>query len=1032
MGIDAPWLTQLPNEIQQFLIGTGSGFAGGVTSGIVVQFLNAIGRKAAKRFQTDAHKKALNLAMAKALYQTANKVTSDKDNYFHFIKVFSAWLERENVVDELSQLIDPNQSSELDLKLLEEEFTSVGFSAEVMQRDFNFYEVVGPFINNFRNALAAQPQLQEQIKIRLLDGLVQKTGTLIDESRKHTHTLERIEHRLAPADITPRLKEYLERQIEQNEYISLLGLDFKAADADRCADQRMSLSGVYIQLNTTSKHKKDVEKEERFDREAEPFTVIEALANQTEMVLLGDPGSGKSTFVNHLNYCLARNNLDPTAGWLNHLPKWPDRWANLIPIPIVLRQLTAWLNTQQLKKEKSGLLMAYLKYNLEQMDLEDLYQPLRDKIKNGEALLLLDGLDEVPADSDSSQKIIDMIDDLAVLNSPKLVTCRVLSYQDERWQLNKKRWMDFELDKLDNSQIDHFIGAWYGQLAQKGAAIDPMAKKEKLQAAVRRDDLAELARNPLLLTVMAIVHTHKGELPDSRAVLYEDVIELLLCRWETIKTETCTLDEPDFWQMLQTVGLQSIDFKKALWELAYAVHARHQHQKDKKTTADITENQLHKTLRKLHPDKSLDWADIILARMKLRAGLLIETKPEVYSFPHRTFQEYLAGCYLATHANFTDKARELAKLGAYWWDVILLAVGRMIHHGGDSDRPLILANELNPDEMSEDDTTVLRNVLLAGKIMVEIGLTRAKRRKFGLQAVETVRHNLVTLITHGLLTPRERSDAADCLSVLKDSRAGVRLMDGLPDIKWVSVSKGPFTMGSDQNKDKDAQKWEMPQFTCHQFIYRNFEISFYPITVAQYQAFIEDKGYLQKRYWTDEGWQWRSKNDVQKPGIYPGVFQLENHPQVGVSWYEAVAFCNWLSEKSGEAITLPTEAQWERSARHIDGRIYPWGDKFEPDCCNSYETGLNSTSAVGIFPQSDAVCGAADMSGNVFEWCLTKYRGDYQDYEKKVNNDLSSSEPRVLRGGGWYYRRFGARCASRNWSDPDDRDDNIGFRCVRT
>jgi hypothetical protein len=85
MGIDAPWLTQLPNEIQQFLIGTGSGFAGGVTSGIVVQFLNAIGRKAAKRFRTDAHKKALNLAMAKALYQTANKVTSDKDNYFHFI-----------------------------------------------------------------------------------------------------------------------------------------------------------------------------------------------------------------------------------------------------------------------------------------------------------------------------------------------------------------------------------------------------------------------------------------------------------------------------------------------------------------------------------------------------------------------------------------------------------------------------------------------------------------------------------------------------------------------------------------------------------------------------------------------------------------------------------------------------------------------------------------------------------------------------------------------------------------------------------
>ncbi len=448
--------------------------------------------------------------------------------------------------------------------------------------------------------------------------------------------------------------------------------------------------------------------------------------------------------------------------------------------------------------------------------------------------------------------------------------------------------------------------------------------------------------------------------------------------------------------------------------------------------ARFGENQLHKALRKLHPEKSLDWADTILARMKLRAGLLIETKPEVYSFPHRTFQEYLAGCYLSTHANFTEKAGGLADQGAYWWDVILLAVGRMIHHGGDIDRPLMLAGELSPDEISEkSDVAVLRHVLLAGKIVVEIGLPRANRRKYGPQIIKIVRSNLATLISKGLLTPRERSDAADCLSQLKDPRPGVGVVDGLPDIQWVHVGKGPFIMGSDRKKDQDAFGVETPQFTCG-LIERDFEISRYPITVAQYRAFCEDNGYLQDRYWTKAGWKWRCEEEIRKPEVYPGAFQLENHPQVGVNWYEATAYCNWLSEKSGETITLPTEAQWERSARHTDGRIYPWGDRFETGYCNTSETGLNGTSAVGIFLLSDAVCSAADMSGNVFEWCITTYRNDYQNYEKKVDNSLTTSKPRVLRGGCWALNRSYSRCAYRGGDDPNDRGSYLGFRCVRT
>ncbi len=197
-------------------------------------------------------------------------------------------------------------------------------------------------------------------------------------------------------------------------------------------------------------------------------------------------------------------------------------------------------------------------------------------------------------------------------------------------------------------------------------------------------------------------------------------------------------------------------------------------------------------------------------------------------------------------------------------------------------------------------------------------------------------------------------------------------------------------------------------------IHEPYRISRYPITVAQYQAFVDAKGYEKQEYWTAAGWAWRSKNDIQRPETYGGVFQTPDHPQAGVSWYEAVAFCAWLAEQTGLAIGLPSEAQWERAARHTDGRIYPWGNKDEPSqYCNMDETGIGSTSAVGSFANGNAVCGAADLAGNVWEWCRTKWLNDYNDYASQVDDDLAGDATRVVRGGSFFDIRVGVRCAFR-------------------
>jgi toxoflavin biosynthesis protein ToxD len=156
-----------------------------------------------------------------------------------------------------------------------------------------------------------------------------------------------------------------------------------------------------------------------------------------------------------------------------------------------------------------------------------------------------------------------------------------------------------------------------------------------------------------------------------------------------------------------------------------------------------------------------------------------------------------------------------------------------------------------------------------------------------------------------------------------------------------------------------------------------------------------------------------------------------NHPQVGVSWYEAAAFCLWLSEKTGHKVDLPTEAQWERAARHTDGRIFAWGNDFDAGCCNMGDTGIGGTSAVGIFPGGAAECGAMDMCGNVWEWCRTVYCDSYKDYQKKVSDDLEGTAARVVRGGAFFLNRDFVRCAVRlGHGGPGLRLEGNGFRVV--
>jgi formylglycine-generating enzyme required for sulfatase activity len=224
-----------------------------------------------------------------------------------------------------------------------------------------------------------------------------------------------------------------------------------------------------------------------------------------------------------------------------------------------------------------------------------------------------------------------------------------------------------------------------------------------------------------------------------------------------------------------------------------------------------------------------------------------------------------------------------------------------------------------------------------------------------------------------------------------------------------------------------------------------FQISKHPVTNAQYAAFVRDGGYDERRYWTRDGWARKRQGERLDgrqdgwagPREYGTPFDLPNHPVVGVSWYEALAFCRWLTEvwrtggriADGEIVRLPSEAEWEKAARGDDGRRYPWGDHPDSNRANYDNTGIGSTSAVGCFPGGVSPYGVLDLSGNVDEWTYSVYES-YPDDPKDGLEDPEGTCDRVLRGGAFGFPERRVRCVSRHWYSPGGRLNGIGYRIV--
>ncbi|MCB9150261.1 MAG: SUMF1/EgtB/PvdO family nonheme iron enzyme [Caldilineaceae bacterium] len=725
------------------------------------------------------------------------------------------------------------------------------------------------------------------------------------------------------------------------------------------------------------------------------MTALEAIGANPQLVILGDPGGGKSTLTRRLAGVLAsgcQSELDEMeAGWLAELDALFGR--RLLPVRVVLSRWAAHLDAQtqgvadDLITECVRILQQTASLTNDRQK-EHFLERLTGATPN--ALILLDGLDEV-ADGVQRATLLASVADFCrgFGHVPLIVTCRIRPYAAWQQAGEALALPDFTLAPLSRAAVGDFIERWHGELVYAGR-YQPEASaaaKGRLLGALddpNRAELRHMAGTPLLLTMMARVNHAKG-LPNSRAMLYEEYVAQLLWEWERTK-----LDEKgrptNLEALLNGAKIPKGSLENALNRLAYSVH----NPAEQRDTVDISHHTMRDALEAIHPgDKptKAEWVERVLALMDERTGLIYAKDDRTYHFSHRTFQEYLAARQM-TAGNFLAKFRERIDQEA-WREAIYLALGYQIAVHADYDNALAVFDELmprNPTAASE-----WQHVLLLGNAYVHLfgpllaGQAEQKRR--AEQVIEMMPRLLTAALQNGALPPAQRLDAGSLLAHLSVEPPG------LDD--FVAIPGQPFKIGR------------------------------YPVTNGQFRRFVADGGYQDDRWWSDaEGRKYRDDEKWTAPRYWDSMrFNWLSQPVVGVSWYEANAYCAWLTEwlrkeeqiGTDAEVRLPTEAQWMTTA-HADEYEYPWGaDEFDTSRANTSESELNQTTPVHMYADGVTVDGVWDMSGNVYEW--------------SADVDESDGWP-WLKGGAYWRSGDNATSAARNGGGPVDRDVSVGFRCV--